>query len=170
MLKCEDRSLGRLRDEKVANAGSPQTAPKHVPVQTNALRTFYDIIIDPVADLVQGNELILVPEGPLCLAPYAAFVDYNSRYLCEVCRIRVIPSLSSLKRIRDFTAGYHSQTGVLLVGDPCVQEVTYHGNRLEQLPYAREEVEMIGRIFNIEPLTGRKATKDEVLIRLPSVF
>ena len=96
-------------------------------------------------------------------------MDYNYRYLYEVCRIRVIPSLSSLKIIKDLTAGYQRQTGLLLVGDPCVQEVTYQGNRLEQLPDAREEVEMIGRIFNIEPLTGRKATKHEVLIRLSSV-
>ena len=80
MLKCEDRSLGRLRDVKVANARPPQIATKHVPVQTNALSTFYDILIYPVAHLVQVNEIILVPEGPLCLAPYAAFMDYNYRY------------------------------------------------------------------------------------------
>jgi CHAT domain-containing protein len=56
------------------------------------------------------------------------------------------------------------------VGDPWVQEVICQGKILmEQLPWARKEGQMIGRIFNIEPLIGREATKDEVLRRLPSV-
>ena len=168
-LKCEDRSLDKLGDKKVANERSPQTPPEPVPVQTNALRKFYDILIDPIADLIRGNELIMVPVGPLCLAPFAAFLDSNSRYLCEVCRIRVIPSLTSLKMITDSPDDYYSNTGLLLVGDPWMQEVVCQGKILEQLPFARKEVQMIGRIFSSKPLTGREATKDEVLRRLPSV-
>ena len=38
-----------------------------------------------------------------------------------------------------------------------------------QLPRAEQEVQMIGQILNIQPLTGRKATKDQVLSRLKSV-
>ena len=116
--KCEDRSLDKLRDEQVADERSPQTPPKPVPFQMNTLKTLYDVIIYPIADLVRGDELILVPEGPLCLAPFAAFVVSKSTYLCDVCRIRVLPSLTSLKLITDSPAGYHSKTGVLLVGDP----------------------------------------------------
>ena len=40
---------------------------------------------------------------------------------------------------------------------------------MEQLPCARKEVQMIGKIFNTKPLIGREATKDEVLRQLPSV-
>lgn len=40
---------------------------------------------------------------------------------------------------------------------------------MEQLPGAKEEVETIGRILEIEPLTGTEATKEEVLKRLSSV-
>ena len=165
-VKCEDRSLDKLRDEQMTNERSPQTPPNPVPFQMNTLKTLYDVIIDPIADLVCGDELILVPEGPLCLAPFAIFVDSKSTYLCDVCRIRVIPSLTSLKLITDSPAGYHSKTGVLLVGDPLVQGL---GLGLEQLPCARNEVQMIGRIFNTEPLLGGNATKDEVLRQLPTV-
>jgi len=164
--KCEDRSLDKPSDEQMANERSSQTPPKPVPFQMNTLRTLHDIIIEPIADLVRGDELILVPEGPLCLAPFAAFVNSKSSYLCDACRIRVIPSITSLKLITDSPAGYHSKTGVLLVGDPWVQEVVIP---LDQLPWARKEVQMIGRIFNTEPLIEREATKDEVLRRLPSV-
>ena len=62
------------------------------------------------------------------------------------------------------------KTGALLVGDPSLQEVPqYLRNGLDQLPYAKKEVEMIGRILSTPPLTGEKATKDEVLKRLSSV-
>ena len=40
---------------------------------------------------------------------------------------------------------------------------------LSQLPYAKKEVEMIGKLLRTTPLTGRDATKDEVLKRLKSV-
>ncbi|PFX30439.1 Tetratricopeptide repeat protein 28 [Stylophora pistillata] len=43
------------------------------------------------------------------------------------------------------------------------------GNRLSQLPGAKKEVEMIGRIFNISPLIREMASKYEVLKRLSSV-
>ncbi len=167
-VNCENRSLDML-EKDVVNERSPETRPNPVPLHTTALRTFYDSVVEPIADLVHGNELVLVPEGPLCLAPYACFVDPDSRFLCESLRIRVIPSLTSLKLIVDCPNGYHSRTGVLLVGDPWVQEVVYQGKMLDQLPCAKEEVEMIGRILNTAPLIGKEATKDEVLKRISSV-
>ena len=84
----------------------------------------------------------------------------------------MIPSLTSLKLITDSPDDYHSRTGMLVVGDPWVQEVVIRGEIiLEQLPFARKKVEMIGRTFNTAPLIGREleATKDEVLGRLSSV-
>ena len=100
-IKCEDRTLDTLGDEQVVNRRSPQTLAKPVSLEMNALRMLHDVIIEPIADLIHGNELILVPEGPLCLAPYAAFMDSYSKYLCDVCMIRVLPSFASLKMIRE---------------------------------------------------------------------
>ena len=137
--------------------------------QIDVLRTFYDIIVAPIADLIIGNELIFVPEGPLCLVPYAALMDSRSKYLCESFRIRVVPSLTTLKLIADCPADFHNKTGALLVGDPCYEEVNYKNNKPIPLPHARKEVEMIGQILGTAPLTGEKASKDEVLRRLSSV-
>ena len=168
-VNCEDRSLDRIDDEHMSNKRNPQTISPKVHFDTNPLRALYDVIVGPIADLIHGNELIFVPEGPLCLAPYAAFVNSDSKYLCEDFKIRVVPSLSSLKLITNSSADYHSKTGALLVGDPCLEEVLYRGQELVQLPGAKLEVEMIGNILQAAPLTGREATKDEVLRRLPSV-
>ena len=168
-VKCEDRSLDNPRDETVINEKVLETGSHHSHLGPNALKEMYDLIIGKLCDLLHGQELIIVPEGPLCLAPFAALVDLNSRYLSESFRIRVIPSLTSLKLITDCPADYHCKTGALLVGDPWVQEITYKGRKLQQLPCARQEVEMIGRILNTAILTGTDATKDAVLQRLSSV-
>lgn len=136
--------------------------------QVNPFRTLYDVIFGPIVDHLQGDEIVIVPEGPLCLAPFAAFVAPDSRFLCESFRIRVIPSLASLKLI---SQGDHSDSGALLVGDPDVQEVVIRGERgaLRSMPFARKEVLMIGSLLNIQPVIGATATKMEVLDRMTSV-
>ena len=171
-VRCENRSLDALRegpskvDEKTKEA-DPQP---HIQ-QDGCLSTLYDIVMKPVADLIEGDELLIIPDGPLWIAPYAALKDGNSKYLCESFRIRVAPSLASLRLIADCPDDYHKSSGALLVGDPWVSEVTNsEGEKvLEQLPCAKEEVQMIGKILNITPITGRQATKREVLKRLSSV-
>ena len=166
-VECEDRSLELARDKRSAVKRSPQDdrQTQYLHLQKGALCTLYDTIIDPIQDLFSGSELVFIPEGPLCLAPFAAFMSPDSKYLCESFSIRVAPSLTSLKMIAQCPVDYHHKSGVLLVGDPCVQDVT----NLEPLPCAREEVNMIGEMVGSTPLVGRQATKDEVLRRLGSV-
>ena len=138
--------------------------------QSSALKKLHDIIVTPIADLIEGNdEITFVPEGPFCLVPYAALQDSNSSYLSDSFRIRVLPSLTTLQLIHDCPADFHMKTGALLVGDPCFKGIIYQGRRLVQLPGARKEVEMIGRILNVSPLIGEMATKHEVLKRISSV-
>ena len=164
-VKCEDRSLDKLRGELSAIKETSQVLEESAQCPNNSLSALYSTIIEAIADLLQGDEIIIVPDGPLCLAPYVAFLDGEARYLTESKRIRIFPSLTSLKLIVDSPKDYHSQHGALLVGDPCVEDIPY----LMQLPYARHEVEMIGEILKTQPLTGRNATKDEVLKRITSV-
>ena len=167
-VECEDRSLKLVSDARLAAKSSIRDGRKshRIHLQKDALSTLYDIIIEPIQNLlVVGSELIFVPEGPLFLAPFAAFKGPNSKHLCESFRIRLIPSLTSLKMIGDCPVYHHCKSGVLLVGDPWVQEVA----ELDQLPFAKEEVEMIGEMLGCTPLIGRQATKDAVLRRLGSV-
>ena len=91
------------------------------------------------------------------------------RFLCETLRLRVVPSLSSLRMISNCSDEYHSRNGTLLVGDPLVEEVVTNGEKLWQLPFARTEEEMIGDILLADPVIGARATKDEVLRSLQHV-
>ncbi|KAK2566301.1 Tetratricopeptide repeat protein 28 [Acropora cervicornis] len=167
---CENRSIDEPCGEQLADERAPGNGFHAVQSQRHALRMLYDVIIAPIADLCEGNDILFVPEGPLCLVPYAALLDSKEKYMCEFFRIRLIPSLATLKLITDCPGDFHEKTGPLLVGDPCLQEVPqYLRKGLDQLPYAKSEVGMIGRILGTAPLTGEKATKDEVLKRLSSV-
>ena len=170
-VKCEDRSLDMAKDENLSDARSTPGKKQNQSSSSrnSALSLLYETIVSPIQDLLLENEVIFVPEGPLCLAPFAAFMDSDSKYLCESFRIRVIPSLTSLKLIAECPADYHIKSGALIVGDPWIQEVTFEGTKFAQLPFARKEAQMIGRILHTTPLIGEHATKNEVLNRLSSV-
>ena len=167
-VKIENRSLDESREVGCTTDRAPVNISRPLSPQ-ESLKSFFDLIIAPVADLVHGNDLVLVPEGPLCLVPYAALMNPKQEYLCESLKIRLIPSLTTLKLITDSPADFHNKTGALLVGDPYLEEVLYKGRKLCELPYAKKEVEMIGRILGTVPLIGKMATKGEVLKRLSTV-
>ena len=135
-----------------------------------ALKTLYDVVIATISPLIEGDELVLVPDRYSFLIPYAALVDQHSRYLSETLRIRLAPSLTCLRLLSECPEGYHSKSGALLVGNPCLGTVRNKPwKNLPQLPGAEKEVKMIGQILNIEPLVGKNASKEKVLSGLSSV-
>ena len=165
-VRCENRAMDELTGAPPSSREAETTTSESSPCTNNALQPLYDVVFTPIEDLLHGEELVIVPNGPLCLAPWAA--------LSECYRIRTVPSLTSLKLITSLPEEYHSKSGALLVGDPCVKGVLVEDAKkrrrpLSQLPYAKQEVEMIGEILKTPPLTGKEATKAEVLTRMTSV-
>ena len=137
-----------------------------------SLTLFYEMLINPVSDLLDDPEIIIVPDRGLYRVPFPALLNESGKHLTETLRIRMVPSLTTLKLIQDSPADYHSQTGALVVGDPEVGEVIYRGRlnrKFIALPGAREEAEMIGRMLGVQPLLGKHATKQAVLERISSV-
>ena len=168
-VRCDDRSLDGPTEEDVLDERSKMRESKPIRCGKDALQELCGMIIFPITDFIQGDEVIIVPDGPLSFVPFAALLDQNSNYLSNIFSIRLIPSLTSLKLITECPDSYHSTSGALLVGNPCVESVRIKGKRLKPLPSAREEVEVIGKILDTDPLTGKRATKAEVLSRLTSV-
>ena len=169
------RSLGILPQRSLDDT---ESMPPHKPMRdydpkdfkTN-LQSCYELIIAPVADLLKEPEILIVPESCMYQVPFAAISDEGGLYLADTFRIRVVPSLTTLKLIQDSSPDYHSQRGALIVGDPEVGEVLLKGKRtiLKSLPCARKEAEMIGRLLGVTPLTGDRATKEAVLDAINSV-
>ena len=168
---CENRSLDVFRENcSAVERSSKKSSQPILQEDIHPLSALYSYVIAPISDLIDGDELIIVPDGPLWLAPFAALLNPFSKYLCESFKVRLIPSLTSLKII-SHCPKFHSRSGALVVGDPDMSEVTNsQGDQiLEQLPFARQEAQMIGQILNTAPLTGKLATKCEVLKQISSV-
>ena len=172
--RCEDRSL--VLPDDIMEARSPSQI-EEVPTTSQAkeqkeiedkeppvLKELYNLIMAPVFQFLKGSEIVIVPDRSLYRIPFAALMDENGAYLSEKFTIRFVPSLTTLKLIQDSPANYHSQTGVLIVGDPEVGLAEF-----KPLPCAREEVKIIGRMLHVRPLTGKQATKQAVLQRMHSV-
>ena len=129
----------------------------------SSLSLCYKMFIAPVYDLLEEPEVIIVPDRSLYKVPFAALSEKEgAEYLSETRRIRVIPSLTTLKIIQDSPEDYHSNTGALIIGNPKV-------DWLQPLPGARKEAEMVGRLVGVPPLVGEEATKQAVLERISSV-
>ena len=160
---CEDRSLDDTdyHDESLAPFRGNETADTD-----RDLQMFYKLIIAPVANLLTGPEIVIVPERSMFRIPFAALrEETGKKFLTEKFRIRIAPSLTTLKLIQDSPADYHSHTGALIVGDPKVGEVLYKGvpKNVTALLCARREAEMVGRLMGVQPLIGEHATKQAVL-------
>ncbi|XP_068727400.1 tetratricopeptide repeat protein 28-like [Montipora capricornis] len=163
VVRCENRSVHRHRSDFSRSGEAVEESFQSFIVSDNPLQSLYDFLISPIADLLQDDDLIFVPDGASCLGPYAA--------LSDAVRIRTFPSLTALKVISSALDDFNSKSEALLVGDPCLKEITWGtgGPISKQLPCAKKEVEMIGKLLYTVPLTGENATKAEVLKRMNSV-
>ncbi|CAH3162798.1 unnamed protein product [Porites lobata] len=162
-IRCENRSMDKMSDDQTSTTRDDDQTSEPIQGTTDLFQPLYDVALGPIEDLLDGDELIVVSDGALFKAPWAA--------LSETLRIRTVPSLTSLKVITDSPIEYHSKSGALLVGDPCLKKITdRRGSPIyDPLKYARIEVEMIGEILKSQPLTGEDATKEAVLQRIGSV-
>ena len=180
--QCEDRSLSScvssLPSCKPSQSGSfeslrliEEEEDENHDSKPLTFSDGYNMIVAPVADLLQESEIIIIPDNLLYPIPFAALKDGNGKYLSDTLRIRIVPSLTTLKLIQLSPADYHSKTGALIVGEPDVSDVYYQGKilQLNPLPWARKEAEMIGRLLGVQPLLGKDATKQAVLESMHSV-
>ena len=179
--QCEDRSLFSSYANQLTNEANledslsslrPLLDEEEVNTDPEPLLQLYNMLIAPVSDLLEGSEIIVVPDRSLFQVPFAALHDKCNCYLSDSFRIRIVPSLTTLKLILDSPAGSHSETGALIVGEPNVTDVYFKGELryLCKLPGAKAEAKMIARLLpESHLLIGEEATRQAVLQRIPLV-
>ena len=126
--RCEDRSSDDTEGKPMSSQGNNPTSLQLLEEEEDAeeyknhvkpsLSLCYNMMIEPVANLLDEAEIIIVPDRSLYKVPFAALPDKRGKNLSETHRIRIVPSLTTLKLIQDSPADYHSHTGALIVGDP----------------------------------------------------
>jgi CHAT domain-containing protein len=109
-------------------------------------------IYAPVAGLVRGRALTIVPQGPLHYVPFAALAG-SGRFLVEDHDLRVLPSASVLTLLKPGKAVSNS----LILGNPAL------GDASLDLAFAQEEAKAVSRILPESTLLLREAATAEAV-------
>jgi CHAT domain-containing protein len=121
---------------------------------TKALaQALYTRLLGPVAGLIAGRSLVIVPHASLHYLPFAALHD-GSNYLAASHNMRYLPSASVHQYLRK-----HDGTGVaqmLVIGNPDL------GNPQLDLPSAEAEAKMIAKLVPESRLLTRLAASETV--------
>ena len=125
---CEDRSLNTIKLQPLSPAQKSSARLRLVEEDEDkdeevisSLSLCYKRFITPVYDLLEEPEINIGPDRSLYKVPFAALSEKEgAEYLSETHRIRVIPSLTTLKMIQNSLEDYHSSTGALIMGNPKV--------------------------------------------------
>ncbi|MEM7553548.1 MAG: CHAT domain-containing tetratricopeptide repeat protein [Cyanobacteria bacterium P01_A01_bin.84] len=146
--------------------------------QKQNLHKLHQLLIEPIARHLPKNSnerIVFIPHDSLFLVPFPALIDENGDYLIEKHTILTAPAIQVLglthKQKRrlgrlDFTS-LKSQDS-LVVGNPVMPRVGIPPKQLYQLPGAEKEARKIAKILNTKALTGKQATKETILKRIPT--
>jgi tetratricopeptide (TPR) repeat protein len=137
------------------------------------LELLYRLLIAPVADELPKSPdetVVLVPQGPLFLLPFAALRDPSGRALIDRHTILVMPSIGTLALL-DAQPARRADTAALVVGNPALSPVRLEARgdlvQLPLLPGAEREANSVASLLRSVALTGPMASKDAVLRKMP---
>lgn len=163
LVRSSRESLG-LRGRS-ANAVIPKPT-------TQKLHQLYDVLIEPIADLLptQPTQTVtLIPQDELFLVPFAAIQQPDNRYLIEHHTLLTAPSIQILELTRSLktksTIARKNGT-VLIVGNPKMPslrlELDQPPEPLQPLIGAEQEAKAIAQLFKTSPLLGSQASETRV--------
>ncbi|AFY85206.1 CHAT domain-containing tetratricopeptide repeat protein [Oscillatoria acuminata] len=138
--------------------------------ENRELKQLYQLLIEPIADLLPTNpseRVIFVPHNALFLVPFPALQDARGQYLIEKHTILTAPSIQVLGLTRDQKqAQTVVNSDILVVGNPTMPVVGTE--QLRALPGSEQEAREIGQLLNVTPLIGSMATKATVVQQMQS--
>ena len=139
---------------------------------TVAMRQFHQLLIEPVEDLLpttEGARLVIVPQGPLFLVPFAALENPQGTPLVARYSISVAPSLQTLM-LTGARRQARATGAAVIVGNPVMPRYSMAPGEpprpLEALPGAEHEANAIAALLKTDSITGAAATKSAVMGRI----
>ena len=152
-----------------------------LPGEVESLKQLYDILIEPIASFLlkeKTAKVVFIPQGSLFFTPFSALPDANGVRLIEKYTITTVPSIQVLDFIQqrsdaqeDNELRIRQEAGkneALVVGNPTVPTITAIEPpiQLQNLDWAESEAQTIARMLNTHPITGKKATKGNVISKM----
>lgn len=134
------------------------------------LRKSYELLIEPIVDLLPNNPqetVIFIPQGSLFLVPFPALQDQQGVYLIEKHTLLTAPSIQVLGLARQRAQQLSSDLqGALVVGNPKMPSLAESPEAkpepLDPLPGAEAEALVIADLLGTEPLIGAEATEENI--------
>lgn len=141
--------------------------------QAQKLQQLHQLLIEPIADLLlsdQNSRVIFIPQSELFLVPFPALQDKEGKYLIEKHTILTSPAIQLLDLTRK-QRQLGSGTDIVVVGNPTMPSIPSNtevaAQQLPSLPGAEIEAKEIAQLFNTTAITGKEATKANILAQLP---
>jgi len=115
-------------------------------VQANAkvLRTLYDLIFAPIADQITTSRLLIVPDGPLNMVPFAALQASENQYLIDRYAISTVASATTLVLLND-----RAQKTLVEPPSPGLILAQPSAPGLPQLRYANAEAQAVADLLGV---------------------
>lgn len=166
-------SLGleaHLHSAKTTTIPDIQQTVKHI---SQPLRQLHQLLIEPIAEHLPTNpnaHVIFIPQGALFLVPFPALQDAEGKFLIEKHTIVTAPSIQVLeltqKRSRETR---ETSPEALVVGNPKMPIIPLSEPpvQLQDLAWAKTEVNAIAPLLNTQAITGADATKVYIKEQMP---
>jgi CHAT domain-containing protein len=132
-IKCKALVGASPRSETVTIGGKEKSI-EVLPFDPVRAHELYQALLGPVADMIKGKRLIVVPSGPLTSLPFNVLVTEEPKtgipeslvqyrdvaWLGSRTAITVLPAVSSLKALRQFAKASHATKPYLGIGNPLL--------------------------------------------------
>ncbi len=131
--------------------------------ERNANRAAHKFLIEPIEQWLPKNDrdrIIFVPQGSLLLVPFAALEDKNGTFLIQRHTLQIAPSIQSLSLLKPSQS---RQSSPFIVGNPSPMPQDF-----DPLPGSETEAKAIASLLHTTAITGKNATKRNILAQLPS--
>ncbi|MEG3860030.1 CHAT domain-containing protein [Microcoleus sp. herbarium12] len=149
--------------------GSTAAGRSEETIETTRLKQLYQILIQPIADLLPNDpkqRVIFIPQKALFLVPFPALMDAAGKYLIEKHTILTAPAIQVLQ-LTNQQRKQVSGDKVLVVGNPTMPSIVFDvGEKPEQLqalPGAQKEALAIAKLLKTKAITGNEATKRAIV-------
>ncbi|MFS8117275.1 MAG: CHAT domain-containing protein, partial [Microcoleus sp.] len=149
--------------------GSMEVGQSDETLETKRLKRLYQILIEPIADLLPNDpkhRVIFIPQKSLFVVPFPALIDAAGKYLIEKHTILTAPAIQVLQ----LTNQQRKQVvgdKVLVVGNPTMPsipvEIGEKPQQLPPLPGAQKEALAIAKLLQTRAIIGNEATKSSIV-------
>lgn len=155
------------------DASSIEQNPKDVLVKYDQLKQLHALLIQPIQDLLPKDtktRIIFLPQSLLFLIPFAALIDPQNKFLIDNYTVQIAPAIQVLDlthQVRKLLQQVNLKE-ILIVGNPEMPSLGNPPVQLATLRGAEKEASAIAALLNTTFLTGKQATKVEVVEKMKS--